>query len=115
MTLIRGFRLEDIVLQLEMNTQLRERVNRNTVNLPPMLMCNICNTDDEGLSLSLFLLFGLSPPLNVSICLLYVSQLPAGKHLHASNHVHNSSSSEKKVTYRVVAHFTLICKNAKGH
>lgn len=34
-TLIQGFRLEDIVLQIEMNTQLRERVNRNTVSLPP--------------------------------------------------------------------------------
>lgn len=52
-TLIQGFRLQDIVLQIEMNTQLRERVNRNTANLPPTLMCNICTTDDAVLPLSL--------------------------------------------------------------
>lgn len=77
MTLIQGFRLEDIVLQIEMNTQLRERVNRNTVSLPPKLMCNICNTDDEGLSLSLslFLLLCLSLSISIYLC---ISQLLAG-------------------------------------
>lgn len=76
MTLIQGFRLEDIVLQIEMNTQLRERVNRNTVNLSikSMLMCNIYNTDDEGLYLSLSLVsllcLSLFPFLSSSIYVL---------------------------------------------
>lgn len=71
MTLIQGFRLEDIVLQIEMNTQLRVRINRNAVNPPssPMLMCNICNTDDEVLSLSLCLSFSYFVFLALPLCL----------------------------------------------
>lgn len=78
MTLIQGFRLEDIVLQIEMNTQLRERINRNTVNPPssPMLMCNICNTDDEVLSLCLsssyFVFLSLFHSLSPSLYLIFV-------------------------------------------
>lgn len=62
MTLIQGFRCEDIVVQIETNTQMRERVNRNTVNSPPssnVLMCNICNTDYETHS--------LAPPPSLSL------------------------------------------------
>ncbi len=74
MTLIQGFRLEDITLQIEMNTRLRERVNRNTVSLPSTLMYNVCNTDDEGPSLyfSCYLSLSLSLYISSYLCILQV-------------------------------------------
>lgn len=95
MTLIQGFRLEDIVLQIEMNTQLRERVNRNTVNLP-QCSCATFVTQMMKVSPSLFLFLSLclsfSLPLFTSI---YVSWLLTGSCLlyMPSSHLHSNSSS----------------------
>ena len=97
-TLIRGFRLEDIVLQTEMNTQLRERVNRTRSQPRPQRSCATFVTQMKRVSLSL--------SLSLSVSLTLSPSLPLSQHLHLSMHLSVLSSCPPTMyTASVVAHF----------